>query len=130
MFGPLDYVYLPTPDLDRALAFYVATLGATLDWKIRHFGTVVARVRISPQPPALLLAAHLAGPVPLLIYWVDDLDGVMADLRARGWQADGEPFEIPHGPCVTFRDPSGQRFALYQLLRPEVNAEFTGRIDP
>jgi predicted enzyme related to lactoylglutathione lyase len=78
----------------------------------------------------LLLAGHLEGTVPILIYRVADLDAAIADLTSRGWNPEGEPFEIPHGPCVTFRGPNGQRFALYRLLRPEMNERFAGRFDP
>ena len=38
-------------------------------------------------------------------------------------------FEIPHGPCCSFRTPSGHRIALYQLTRPEVAEHFAGRFD-
>jgi predicted enzyme related to lactoylglutathione lyase len=130
MFESLDFLYVPAPDVDRAIEYYVSTLGAELIWKVRHGGTVVANVRLSRTGPALLLAGHLEGTVPILIYRVADLDAAMAELTARGWKSDGDPFEIPQGPCVTFRDPNGQRFALYQLLRPEMNERFAGRIDP
>ncbi len=129
MFGSLDFIYVPAPDIARAVEFYVSVLGGELIWKIRDQETVVANVRISQSRPELLLANHLEGDVPILIYRVDDLDAVIAALKGRGWQPEGEPFEIPHGPCVTFMDPNGQRFALYQLVRPEMDAHFAGRID-
>ena len=130
MFESLDFLYVPAPDIDAAIQYYVSTLGADLVWKVRHHGTVVANLRMSGTGPALLLAGHLEGTVPILIYRVADLDATIADLKSRGWKSEGEPFEIPHGPCVTFRDPNGQRFALYQLVRPEMNERFAGRIDP
>src|SRR5262249_4650118 len=130
VFASLDFLYIPTPDVARAIEHYVSVLGAELVWKVRDGETVVANVRVSEDGPALLLASHLEGKVPILIYRVASLQAVMADLSRRGWQSEGEPFEIPHGPCVTFRDPSGQRFALYELVRPEVNEHFKGRIDP
>ena len=129
MFESLDFLYVPTPDVVRAVEYYVSVLGAELVWRVRHNEAIVANVRISPTGPALLLANHLHGNVPLLIYRVLDLDAVVATLKSRGWQAESGPFEIPHGPCVTFRDPSGQRFALYQLVRPEANEHFKGRFD-
>ena len=129
MFASLDFIYVPAPDVARAIDYYVFVLGAELVWKVRDGDTVVANIRISANGPALLLASHLEGTVPILIYRVDSLVAVMADLKARGWQPDGEPFEIPHGPCVTFHDPSGQRFALYELVRPEANEHFRGRMD-
>ena len=47
----------------------------------------------------------------------------------RGWVPENGPFEIPNGPCYTFRDPTGVRLAIYENQRPEVNREFAGRID-
>ena len=130
MFSSLDFIYVPTPDVPSAIDYYVSVLGAELVWRIRDGETVVASVRVSETGPALLLASHLAGNVPILIYRVARLQAMMAELRSRGWQPEGEPFEIPHGPCVTFGDPSGQRFALYELVRPEANEHFRGRLDP
>jgi hypothetical protein len=59
---------------------------------------------------------------------VDDLTTALASLERRGWER-APAFEIPHGPCCSFRTPSGQRVALYQLIRPEVAAHFDGRRD-
>jgi hypothetical protein len=38
--------------------------------------------------------------------------------------------EIPHGPCATFTMEAGQRYAVYQLTRPDAVHHFDGRIDP
>jgi predicted enzyme related to lactoylglutathione lyase len=130
MFGSLDFLYVPAADVDRAVEYYVRVLGAELIWKIHDEEAVVAQLRLSETGPALLLADHLAGNVPILIYRVEDLDAAVAALRSRGWQPDGDRFEIPHGPCVTFKDPGGQRFALYQLVRPEADAYLRGRREP
>jgi hypothetical protein len=50
---------------------------------------------------------------------VADLDVTIAALKARGWQSEGEAFEIPNGPCYRFVDPSGNPYALFQNDRPE-----------
>ena len=130
MFGSLDFLYVPAPDMTRALDYYVRVLGGELVWKIRDADTVVAYVRVNSEGPALLLASHLEGDVPIFIYRITNLKETMQELRERGWRADGAPFQIPHGPCITFRDPNGQRLALYELVRPEANEHFRGRIDP
>lgn len=130
MFGSLDFLYVPAPDVNAAIQYYVRVLGAELIWEIHDEEAVVAQLRLSESGPALLLADHLEGSVPILIYRVEDLDATVAALRSRGWQPDSAPFEIPHGPCITFRDPGGQRFALYQLVRPEADAYLRGRHEP
>jgi hypothetical protein len=49
-------------------------------------------------------------------------------MESRGWERE-HTFEIPHGPCCSFRTPGGHRIAVYQLSRPEVAAGFAGRRD-
>ncbi|MGH2705641.1 MAG: hypothetical protein ACRDJ4_11265 [Actinomycetota bacterium] len=49
-------------------------------------------------------------------------------LRAGGITEIAE-LEIPQGPCASFRAAGGQRYAVYQLVRPGVDQHFLGRID-
>ncbi len=129
MFLSLDFIYLPARDLDAVLPFFVDVLGARLVSKIRAMGTIVAEVRLTEDGPRLILAEHLHGRAPVLIYRVADLHETTAALRARGLKK-GEAIEIPHGPCYRFDSPGGHRFAIYQLERPEADRAFAGRIDP
>ena len=128
MFRSLDFVYVPTEDVDAAVRRWVDELGAEVVWKVRGMGTVVAQLRVSDDGPAILLSGHLEGPVPILVYRVDDYAAAVADLRAAG-AADLHEIEIPHGPCATFRAPGGQRLAVYELARPQAEGFFTGRFD-
>jgi hypothetical protein len=128
MFVSLDVVYTPSDDVDSAVDYYVHTLGAELRWKVRAMGTTVAAVRLSDAGPLVLLAEHLHGEEPILVYRVDDYAATTAALRASGVQLD--ELEIPHGPCAAFGANGGQRLAVYQLTRPEAAAHFDGRIDP
>jgi hypothetical protein len=91
-------------------------------------GTKVAAVELTDGPPLVLLTDHVEGERPILVYRVDDLARALDDLSSRGWEREGT-FEIPHGPCCSFRTPGGHRLALYQLVRPEVAAHFAGRFD-
>ena len=83
---------------------------------------------LGDAPPQLLLAEHLGGEAPVLVYRVADLAAALDELEGRGWQRVGT-FEIPQGPICSFRAPGGQRIALYQLVRPEVIEHFAGRRD-
>ena len=83
---------------------------------------------LASGPPRLLLASHLDGDVPVLVYRVDDLERVSAELRGRGWSA-GHGLEIPQGPVRSFVAPGGQRLAIYERTRPGVEASFAGRRD-
>jgi hypothetical protein len=128
MFRSLDFVYVPTADVDAAARRYVEDLGAELVWKVRGMGTVVACLRVSGEGPSILLSGHLEGENPILIYRVDDYAAAVAGLRESGAEELHE-LEIPHGPCATFRAPGGQRLAVYELTRPGVVDHFDGRID-
>ena len=67
VFESLDFVYVPTEDVDASARAYVDELGATLTWKVRAMGTVVARLDVSESGPAILLSGHLEGERPILI---------------------------------------------------------------
>jgi hypothetical protein len=128
VFRSLDFVYVPTEDVDETARRWVAGLGAELVWKVRGMGTVVALLRVAGEGPAILLSGHLGGEVPILIYRVDDYTAAVERLRAAGAE-DLREVEIPHGPCAAFRAPGGQRLAVYELARPEADGFFTGRFD-
>jgi len=128
VLGSLDFVYVPTDDVDGAACSYVEDLGAELAWKVRGMGTTVACLRMGDTGPALLLAGHLHGTGPILVYRVASYVAAVEGLRARAIEVD--ELEIPHGPCATFTATGGQRYAVYELVRPEAAAHFEGRIDP
>ncbi len=128
VFVSLDFVYTPTADVDATVESYVDDLGAELRWKVRAMGTTVAAVQLSTEGPLVLLAGHLHGEVPVLVYRVDDYDATTTALRDAGITLD--ELEIPHGPCASFRAPGGQRVAVYELTRPGAVTHFDGRVDP
>jgi catechol 2,3-dioxygenase-like lactoylglutathione lyase family enzyme len=125
VYRSLDFVYVPTADVDESARRYVEALGAELVWKVEAMGTAVACLRVSETGPALLLTGHLEGPVPILIYRVDDYAATVAQVRAAGVEL--HELEIPHGPCASFRAPDGQRIAVYELTRPQAAARFPDR---
>ena len=129
MFGSLDFVYVPTGDVDRAARSYVEDLGAVLVWKVRAMGTTVACLRVGDGAgPQVLLAGHLHGPGPILVYRVDSYRAAVDALVASGVELT--ELEIPHGPCARFTADGGQRYAIYELTRPDAASAFDGRIDP
>jgi hypothetical protein len=124
----LDFLYVPSRDVAADLDYFTEVLGGQVRFAVEAMGTRVAAVQLSERPPLVLLAGHLQGERPVLVYRVADLDAALADLEARGWQRQ-HTLEIPQGPCCSFRTPGGHRIALYQLTRPEVAAHFDGRRD-
>jgi hypothetical protein len=127
-FDRLDYLYMPSRDVAADIAWFMDVLGGRLVFAIEAMGTRVAMIQLTEEAPRILLADHVEGEQPILVYRVADLDTDLRELEDRGWERAGR-FEIPQGPCCSFRTPGGQRIALYQLTRPEVVESFTGRRD-
>ena len=116
-FGKLAYLYVGTGDLDRDLEYYTKTLGGTLLWNYHEFGAKVASVRLC-DGPQYLLADHRRAPSVLPIFEVGHLKATAKHLRSRGWKSEGRSFEIPPGPCLLFKDPSGNELAIFENVRP------------
>ena len=128
MIGPLDFIYMPSRDAAADLRYLTDIVGAAPVFAVEGMGTRVAMVRLTDDGPALLLAEHLEGDQPILIFRVPDLEAAMADLAGRGWAA-GHRLEIPFGPVCSFTTPGGQRLAIYQRDRPDAESYFTDRRD-
>jgi predicted enzyme related to lactoylglutathione lyase len=118
-FKRLVYVYIGTSNYDDDHEFYEKRLGAAVVWEFKEFGARVAAFDLCGEP-YLLLADHVRAPSKRLIYEVDDLDEAAQELEGRGWTPDGGTFEIPDGPCINFRDRSGNEYALLQMSRPHI----------
>jgi hypothetical protein len=127
-FQQLDFLYVPSRDVAGDLAFFSEVLGGRVVFAIDSMGTRVAAVRLTEDPPLVLLTDHLEGDRPILVYRVPDLETALTQLEGRGWPRE-HTFEIPHGPICSFQGPGGHRVAVYQLTRPEVAAHFEGRRD-
>jgi hypothetical protein len=127
-FASLDFVYLPSRDVAADVRYFTDVLGAELVFAIDGMGTRVAMVKLSDTPPRLLLADHLEGDAPILVYRVPDLDAAIAELKARRWKR-GRMLELPQGPACSFTALGGQRIAIYESTRPQVVEGFAGRRD-
>jgi hypothetical protein len=127
-FESLDFVYHPSSDVKRDMAYFTDVLGGRLRFAVEGMGTRVAAIELAAPPPLLLLADHVKGNTPILVYRVPDLHAALAGLTQKGWKEEAT-FEIPHGPICSFRAPGGQRVALYELTRPGAAATFEGRRD-
>jgi hypothetical protein len=128
VFEGLDYVYMPSRDVSADVRYFTDVLGGRLVFAIDGMGARVAMIELTEGPPRILLADHLEGDRPVLVYRVADLRQASEDLRARGWDP-GHALEIPQGPVRSFAGPGGHRLAIYERTRPGVEASFEGRRD-
>jgi hypothetical protein len=128
VFQSLDFIYHPSRNVSRDVAYFTDVLGGRLRFAVEGMGTRVAAIELAPPPPLLLLAEHLEGETPVLVYRVARLSNAMSRLEERGWKRKST-FEIPHGPICSFEAPGGERIAIYQLTRPDAASHFEGRRD-
>ncbi|MFL5777987.1 MAG: VOC family protein [Chloroflexota bacterium] len=128
LLSRLDFLYMPSVDPAAEAAYFVDVLGAELVFAVEGMGARVAMLRLGDGSPRILLADHLEGERPVLVYRVANLADARQALSARGW-TEGVSLEIPFGPVSSFRTPGGQRLAIYELTRPGVEEHFVGRRD-
>jgi hypothetical protein len=128
VFDRLDFVYLPSRDVAADVTLYTAGLGGELIFAIERFQTRVAMVRLTAGGPQLLLAEHLDGDQPILVFRIDDLDAAVHELQGRGVEL-GSHFEMPYGTGVLVSSPGPQRLAIYERTRPERGDGLAGRRD-
>jgi hypothetical protein len=128
LFANLDFVYMPSRDPAADSRHFTDSLGAQLVFAIEAFGTRVAMVSLTESSPAVLLAGHLDGDQPVLVYRVADLEQAIDELAGRGTSVIAR-FEIPHGPGAELMTPGPQRIAIYQLTRPDAPNRLAGRRD-
>jgi catechol 2,3-dioxygenase-like lactoylglutathione lyase family enzyme len=119
LLGRLLYLYVGSDDVPADVAFYRDHLGAEVIWHHQAMGTEVAAVRLS-EGPLILLADHREAPSILPIWAVEDIDEGEEALRRAGWAGPTSRVEVPDGPCLLLRDPSGNEIGLLQQTRPGV----------
>jgi hypothetical protein len=125
-FRRLVYVYIGTSNFDGDLEFYENKLGAELLWNLKDFGARVAAFDLCGEP-YLLIADHVKAPSKRLIYEVENLEEAADALKGRGWKPEGGSFEIPDGPCMNFKDGSGNEYAILEMARPHILEKGSGR---
>jgi catechol 2,3-dioxygenase-like lactoylglutathione lyase family enzyme len=115
----VELVILPVADVDRSRAFY----GDTLGWPVDHDQTVDENIRfVQVTPPGSACSVAFGrglsemepGSLRAIQVVVDSADDALADLTARGVDADGVD-DQPWGRFVHFADPDGNTWTVQQL---------------
>jgi catechol 2,3-dioxygenase-like lactoylglutathione lyase family enzyme len=115
-------VVIPVTDQDRAIAFYVDTLGFEKRTDV-PFGNGYRWVEVAPADAVTTIAivppppGKPTGNVETGIGLnTDDIDGVHADLKARGVDVDPEVSRMgdPVPPLFWLRDPDGNTLMVVE----------------
>src|SRR5260370_31876818 len=93
-FESLDFVYHPSRDVKRDVAYFTDVLGGRLRFAVEGMGARVAAVELAKLPPLLLLADHVKRSTPILVYRVPNLTRALPRLPKQGWKEEAG-FEIP-----------------------------------
>ena len=116
----IELIHVPVSDVDRAKAFYVGKLGFNADQDhTPHEG--VRFVQLTPPGSACSIAFGTGlggtlepGTLDVIQVVIPDADAVLADLQAKGVEAEGVD-EQEWGRFVTLKDPDGNRWTLQEL---------------
>ncbi len=118
----VDFVTVPTHDLDAAVAFYGETLGLLRsayrpDRGFAEFET--GNLTLSIINPSQMGLEHHRSPNAIALH-VADMDGARKVLQAKGVEFFGEPFDT--GVCFMsfFADPDGNALMLHHRYAPRV----------
>ena len=117
----ISLVCVPTPDQDRAIAFYEALgfekrtdtpFGGGYRWIEVYPPDGTAGIALAPPPPGTELKAMETG----ITLTTSDIDATHAALKSRGVDVDAEVARMgdPVPPMFWFRDPSGHVLMVVQ----------------
>lgn len=113
-------VSVPVSDQEKAKDFYVNTLGMEL---VRDDSSVPGMRWVQVAPPSggtqlslvTWFASMPAGSLRGLVLKIVDLQGMYAELSARGVRFDGPPVEQPWALETVVYDPDGNGIVLQQV---------------
>ena len=116
----IELIHVPVSDVDRAIEFYVDKVGFDLDHDQR-VSDDLRFVQLTPPGSACSIAFGEGlgntlepGTLDVIQVVIPDADAVLAELRAKGVEAEGVD-EQAWGRFITLRDPDGNRWTLQQL---------------
>jgi predicted enzyme related to lactoylglutathione lyase len=99
LFGKVDCLSIPVPDLDAALAFYSANLGHELIWRSNK----AAGLKLPGSNTELVL--HTDNRPMETDLAVDSVPDAIARFTSAGGKVLRGPFEIQIGRCAIVADP-------------------------
>jgi len=125
LIGDVDFVSVPTRDLEAAMAFYGETLGLprTVHFEGKPFAEFeTGNLTLGVIVPERMGMTFTPNPNHLALH-VDDVAAARAELEGRGVTFEGEIFDTGVCHMAFFTDPDGNRLMLHHRYAPR---ELTG----
>lgn len=120
--GPVDFVGLPTTDLDAAVSFYGETLGLrrSVFNPERNFAEFETdNLTLSVYNATKMGLEHHVTPNPLALR-VDDVAQARAALEQQGVEFNGDTLDTGVCHMAFFTDPDGNALMLHHRYAPRV----------
>jgi catechol 2,3-dioxygenase-like lactoylglutathione lyase family enzyme len=120
LIAGVDFVSLPTLDIEAAVSFYGDTLGLPRsafrpDRGFAEFET--GNLTLSIISPEKMGMRYEASRNPVALH-VDNLAAARATLESRGVSFDGDTFDTGVCHMAFFRDPDGNALMLHHRYAP------------
>ena len=125
LIGDVDFVSVPTRDLEAAMAFYGETLGLprTVHFEGKPFAEFeTGNLTLGVIVPERMGMTFTPNPNHLALH-VDDVAAARVELEGRGVTFEGEIFDTGVCHMAFFTDPDGNRLMLHHRYAPR---ELTG----
>ncbi len=119
----VDFVSLPTHDIEAASAFYADTLGLPRsayrpDRGFAEFET--GNLTLSIMNPEKMGMTHRTSPNPVA-FRVADVEAARATLESRGVSFSGDTFDTGVCHMAFFQDPDGNALMLHHRYAPRTS---------
>jgi predicted enzyme related to lactoylglutathione lyase len=121
----VDFVGLPTHDLEAAVEFYGSTVGLprSVYIKERNYAEFeTGNLTLSVYNAQAMGLEHHATPNPLALH-VDDVAAARAALEQRGVAFNGETLDTGVCHMAFFADPDGNALMLHHRYAPRAAAQ-------
>jgi predicted enzyme related to lactoylglutathione lyase len=118
----VDFVALPTRDLETAVRFYGETLGlpCSVHMPERNFAEFeTGNLTINIMNAERMGLEHHTFSNALALH-VDDVAAARSDLQTRGVEFEGDIFDTGVCHMAFFRDPDGNSLMLHHRYAPRV----------
>jgi predicted enzyme related to lactoylglutathione lyase len=117
----VDFVSIPTQDLERAIAFYGDVLGleCSVSMPERNFAEFeTGTVTLNVLDPVKMGIGAFAPNTSVIALHVDDVAAARATLEARGVRFGGDIFDTGVCHMGFFADPDGNPLMLHHRYAP------------